>query len=271
MILTSTLLGLLFIQPSAEASAHLYQDPDVSKFFTQVGTDPTFEELLQAGKLPSMRNTTMGVKGSKISINKRLVESLPESRSPIPKAISLHTLLNSSILRKDFPKWTRWYQEDGNTQVFRLFKGEVNRRNERPLAARVEAFSNLKWTEAEGAWHEWSGVVTAIKPVGMNLQVKNTVNDWAVSIVVGRDGRVKVNHRRGVDEYVAENMIGKPFLLTVRDNGRDYEVYLDDKKVGSGSFSRPIGTTSFRWGMYVGEKTVDYDAMIFFSGVKIDG
>lgn len=217
-----------------------------------------------------MRNSTSGVTGSRIQVDRVLVEAMPEAKRPIPEAISLHTLLNSSIPRKDFLKWTRWYQEDGNTQIFRLFKGETNRRNARPLAARVEAFSSVNWTAAEARWHEWSGVVTAINPVGMNLQVKNSVNDWAVAIVVGQDGRVKLDRRRGTDDYIAENMIGKPFLLKVRDNGREYEVLLNGKTVGTGSFSRPKGTTCFRWGMYVGEHLVDHDAIIFFSGVKLD-
>lgn len=238
--------------------------------FTQIGTDPTFEVLLKTGKLPNAKTSTAGVTGSKIQVNRELVEALPEAKRPFTREIRIHTLSNSSIPRSDFPKWSRWYQEDGHTQVFRLFKGETNRRNSRAFAARIEAYSDIKWKESEGKWHEWNGVVTAINPVGMNLQVKNSDNDWSVAIHVSKSGNVMLNRRRGNDETIATNMIGKPFLLTVRDNGRDYEVFLNGKKVGTGTYARPTGTTCFRWGMYVGDNEVTHDAMIFFSGVSID-
>jgi hypothetical protein len=48
-------------------------------------------------------------------------------------------------------------------------------------------------------------------------------------------------------------------------------VYLDGKKVGSGSYARPAGKTSFRWGMYLGKGAVTHDAMIFVSGATVDG
>jgi hypothetical protein len=53
--------------------------------------------------------------------------------------------------------------------------------------------------------------------------------------------------------------------------GQDYEVYLADKKVGEGTYARPEGTTAFRWGMYLGKNAVTTDAMIFVSGVAVDG
>lgn len=238
--------------------------------FTQDGTDPTFEALLAEGKLPKEKTSTAGVTGSKVLVNKELVEVTPEAKRPIIQSIKLHTLLNSAIPRKDFPKWSRWYQEDGNTQIFRLFKGEMNRHNDRPLSARSETFTNQHWTEMDGQWHEWSGVITAIKPCGSILQVKSNLEGPAVMILMSENGTVKLNRRRGKDEIIAQDMIGKPFLLRVRDNGRDYEVFFNDKKVGDGSYARPKGTTTFRWGMYVGEHPVNYDAMLFVSGATVD-
>jgi hypothetical protein len=239
--------------------------------FTQIGTDATFEALLAEGKLPAGTNTTTGVTGSKVLVNKELVEVIAEAKRPIIQSIKLHTLLHSALPRKDFPKWSRWYQEDGNTQIFRLFKGEMNRRNDRPLSARAETFSNANWKEADGQWHEWSGVITAIKPCGSILQVKSNIEGPAVMILMSENGTVTLNRRRGKDEIIAKDMIGKPFLLRVRDNGRDYEVFFNDKKAGDGSYDRPRGVTSFRWGMYVGEHPVNYDAMLFVSGATVDG
>jgi hypothetical protein len=57
----------------------------------------------------------------------------------------------------------------------------------------------------------------------------------------------------------------------VRDNGENYEVFLDGTKMGEGSYKRPKGTTAFRWGMYLGKSEVHQDAMIFVSGATIDG
>jgi hypothetical protein len=252
---------LLAVAGSAEEA------PASSKLFTRTGTDFAFKDLSADAKAALAH----GAKGSKVAVNLPIVESLPEARRPIAKDINLHALPDSSIPRKEFDKWTRWYQEDGHTQVFRLFPDEVNLHNTRPLAARIEAYSKVQWTEAQGAWHEWSGVVTPINPVGMSLQVKNSVNDWAMNITIKEDGDVVLDQRRGEDAVIAHHMLGKSFLLRVRDNGLDFEVYLNGKKVGEGRYKRPEGKTAFRWGMYVGEHEVRREAMILFSGVTIDG
>jgi hypothetical protein len=238
--------------------------------FTQQGSDPSFAEVLKSGKLPKGKNSNIGVTGSTINVANQLVELTPEAKRPMPQAIRIHTLGNSAIPRSDFKKWSRWYQEDGSTQVFRLFKGETNVRNARENAARIEAFSNVKWKR--GAWHDWSGTYTIIKPHGAAIfQAKNNLNDWSVQINMNSKGDVILNHRRAADKVIATGMVSKPFRIRVRDNGLEYEVFLDGKKVGEGIYARPEGTTSFRWGMYVGHGTVDDDAMIFVSGATVDG
>ncbi|HSP44320.1 MAG TPA: hypothetical protein VLO11_15705, partial [Luteolibacter sp.] len=192
-----------------------------------------------------------------------------EAKLRIPKDIRIHTLGNSAIPRGEFKKWSRWYQEDGSTQIFRLFKNEVNVRNTRENAARIEAFSNLDFTR--GDWHEWSGTYTIVKPHSCAIfQSKNNINDWSVMINISDNGDVRLNHRRGRDKYIAKNMTGKPFHLRVRDNGHDYEVYYNGKKVGEGSYARPKGPNNFRWGMYLGNNPVRHDAMIFVSGAKFE-
>lgn len=243
---------------------------DQAPLFTQAGTDPAFDELLKDEVIPVGKNSTLGVKGSVITINKDLIERDPNSSTnPVPQNIRIHTLCNSVIPRKDFPKWTRWYQEDGNTQIFRLFTGERNVRNARENAARIEAFSDLKWQR--GDWHEWSGTYTIVKPHSCAIfQAKNNKNDWSVMINLSDNGDITLNHRRHQEDVViAENMTGKSFDLKVRDNGHDYEVYLNGKKMGAGHYDRPEGHTGFRWGMYVGGKTlVKHDAMIFVTGTR---
>lgn len=238
--------------------------------FTQNGSDPTFAEVMKTGNLPKGKNSRTGVTGSTIDVMNKLVEVTPEAKRPIPKAIRIHTLGNSVIPREDFKNWSRWYQEDGSTQVFRLFKGEVNVRNTRENAARIEAFSNVSWKR--GDWHEWSGTYTIVKPHGAAIfQAKNNINDWSVQINMNAKGDVLLNHRRAEDKVIAKEMVGKPFHIRVRDNGHDYEVYLESKKVGEGFYARPEGTTGFRWGMYLGKNPVSNDAMIFVSGATVDG
>jgi hypothetical protein len=84
------------------------------------------------------------------------------------------------------------------------------------------------------------------------------------------EGDVKLNHRRGKDQVIARGMVGKPFHIRVRDNGHEYEVYLNEKKVGEGSYARPKGETSFRWGMYLGANEVTRDAMLLVTGAGVN-
>lgn len=237
--------------------------------FTKEGTDPTFEQLKEEKRFPIGENSTHGVKGSLIRVNHDVVDKLPTAKNAIPKDISIHTLCNVRIDRKSFDKWTRWYQEDGNTQVFRLFKGETNVRNDRQLAARIEAFSSsVTWKKSEGKWHEWEGTYTIVKPhPSIIFQVKNTINDWSVILRMEGNGDINVvNRSPSVTKLVANNMTGKSFVLRARDNGEDFEVFIDGNKVASGSYERPEGTTAFRWGIYRGGKEVTREAMIFVTG-----
>lgn len=242
---------------------------DPSAFFTQRGTDPSFERVMRSGDLPRGRNSTHGVEGSTVRVNDQLLKSGPNARRKIPQPINIQTLGNSVIRRSDFARWSRWYQEDGNTQVFRLFQGEENVRNSRKQAARIEAFSALKWKR--GIWHEWVGTYTIIKPHNCAIfQSKNNVNDWSVQLNMRSNGDILLNHRRGKDKIIARNMVGKPFHIRVRDKGHEYEVYLNGVKQGEGVFARPTGDTGFRWGMYLGASDVKHDAMILVTGAGID-
>jgi hypothetical protein len=234
------------------------------ELYSQEGTDPTFESLLAEGVIPVGSNSTRGVTGSVIRVKH------PVPGGPIPKDIAIHTLCNASIPRRDFAKWTRWYQEDGNTQIFRLFKDETNVRNDRKLAGRIEAFGGQWDAGITNVWHEWEGTYTIVKPHGAAIfQSKNNLNDWSVMINLSDSGDIKLNHRRHQEDVViATNMTGKSFALKVRDNGRDYEVYFNGQKVGAGHYDRPAGKNAFRWGLYVGANEVRHDAMIFVTGAR---
>jgi hypothetical protein len=243
------------------------RNPD--QFYDQKGTDLGFQEILKSGDIPRGRNSRQGVMGSEVTLNHELLDDGPNADRPIPENIFLHTLGNSRIRRSEFERWSRWYQEGGNTQIFRLFKDETNLRNSRPFAARIEAFSDVAWSRGE--WHEWVGTYTILKPHrGAIFQARNEVNDWSVQLNLSDDGDVILNRRIGEDEVIARNQVGRPFHVRVRDNGHDYEVFLNGRKVGDGSYPRPEGRTRFRWGLYRGGRPMTHDAMILVTGAAVD-
>jgi len=243
---------------------------DVETLYTQTGTDPTWQELLDAAAIPVGQTSSAGVTGSDIDVVNNLVEVGPNANNPIPNGLRIHTLGNSSVQSGDFDKWSRWYQEDGNTQVFRLFEGEVNVRNDRPNAARIEAFApNVQWQEGDG-WHKWQATYTIIKPISAAIfQAKNNINDWSIMLNMSPSGNVTMNRRVGEDEVIAQNMVGVPFDIAIYDNGLDYQVYLNDVFQGAGQYSRPEGQSVFRWGMYKGNNVVEDDGMLFVTGAKV--
>ncbi len=243
---------------------------DVSTLYTQTGTDATWQQLLASNAIPIGTTSTAGVTGSVINVNNTLVEVGPNKGNAIISNLRLHTLGNPSVMRGSFSKWSRWYQEDGTTQVFRLFKDEVNVQNDRVNAARIESFNpDIDWAAGDG-WFKWQGTYTIIKPLGAAIfQAKNSDNDWSVMINTNGNGDVTLNHRRGTDEVLATNMVGQPFDITVYDNGTNYAVYMDEQYAGYGAFDRPTGVSEFRWGMYVGDSVPAKDAMLFVTGAKI--
>lgn len=240
-------------------------------FYTQRGDDPTWEEVMESGKLPRGENSNGGFKGSTVSVDHSLLASSPDAGRKIPEDIFIHTVGNSLIKRGEFRDWTRWYQEDGNTQVFRLFKGEENVRNERKLAGRIEAFSSLKWDKGD-RFHEWTGTFTIIKPHRAAIfQVMNSEIEWAMHVSMDENGDVSYKHRvGGGSKVIARDMAGKPFNLRVRDNGHDFELFLDGKSQGAGTYARPDGVTNFRWGIYLESRECLNDTMLLVTGAGIN-
>jgi len=258
-----------YIIVSMTLSRPVFAGPE-ERFYTQIGSDPIFDAVMKSGKLPRGRNSGKGFTGSKVKINHDLFKGSSNAHRPLIQDIKIHTLGSSSIDRKDFAKWSRWYQEDGNTQIFRLFKDEENVRNSRKLAARIEAHSGFSWKKGDG-WQEWVATYTIIKPHNCCIfQAKNPINHWSVMLNINDAGDVKINSRRGEDKLLAKGMTGKPFDIRIRENGHNYEVYFNGKKEGEGVFARPKRNTNFRWGMYLGAKPVRHDAMILVTGAAIN-
>lgn len=241
------------------------------------GVNPAFEEIRD-----SISN---GFGGTIIDVNNELVEGGAFGDFDIQGDLNLHTLANSSIGESNHDNWSRWYQTDGKTQVFRLFPEEENVRNSRPLAARTEIFdTNTAWNVSDGEWNEWVGRYTIIKPINASIfQAKDRDDEaWSVHLNMREDGRVLVTHRRPLPgqpktETLIENAIGQPFDVRVRDNGLDYEVYLGNSAAPftTGQYVRNSdpnddSDTRFRWGIYVGAQEVPSEALVFVSHASVN-
>ena len=242
------------------------------------GVNPPFSQIRN-----SIQN---GYNGTKIDVNNALVEGGRYRTFSIQKPLRLHTLANANIVG-DFHLWSRWYQTDGKTQIFRLFPGEENVRNSRPLAARSETFdAKTGWNIAGGGeWHEWVGRFTIVKPIhAVILQIKDSdTDDWSMRLLMNAEGNISVCHRRPLPgqvktETLIENATGESFDIRVRDNGLDYEIYMGDNQsrpFSAGQYVRndepgDHSLTHFRWGMYVESNEVPSEGLIFVSHASVD-
>ncbi len=241
------------------------------ELYTQTGTDPAWKDIF-GSVLPKCKVSMDGVPGSKIEVNAVVEARSAFGKYAIDQKIQIHTPGNKSVVRDDFPKWSRWYQEVGNTQVFRLFTGETTGLCNRPNAARVEA--EQAGTYSRGKWHEWIGALTVVQPDGCNgcaiFQIKTDSDlQWPLQMIMENNGDVVAQQRKGGSKKIIQNTIGKTFDIKIRDNGTDYEIHVGNEIVFKGSTSRS-SSNHFRWGMYMGNQAPKKDLMILFTGANIN-
>lgn len=215
--------------------------------------------------------------GSTIRVNRELVAIGPYAGREIPRDITIHTPTSSLIRRPDFGTMTRWYQEDGNTQVFRMFPGDDNVRNERALAPRTEAFGGASWKRGDG-WHEWSGRYTFIKVRGGAVfQIKHNSTYWSMQLNIepGQDGAFDLAfqrlHNAKAKQVLARDVVGKSFDVRVLDDGTRHRVYLNGELRVDGEFSdrKDDERNHFRWGMYSPKSAMDREILILVTGVYV--
>ena len=277
-----------------QSAAKAHQDPiqsvavPISTLYKQHGTDKTWQALIASDALKPIGSfTTKGADGAKITLNRSLIETGQYANNPInakQRNMRLHTLGHPAIDHSEFSNWSRWYQEQGNTQIFRLFKGEVNTSNKRANAARVEAFiPSQKWMPETGVTREFGARFTVINSLGCVaphycsiFQAKgNSVDHWSVMLRVDNKGALWFHPRIGMGEennkvrtLISANVIGRPFDMRVIDDGLNYEMFIDGQSVGNGVWKRTqhIG---FRWGIYVGESEVADDITLLVTGASM--
>ncbi|MCU0792504.1 MAG: hypothetical protein MUE42_06570 [Opitutaceae bacterium] len=262
---------------------------DPTDLYTRVGTDPTFQELIDTGVIvPGVSSSLNPVPGSTIQVNHPALERQTGVHGEIPDDIRIHTQTNPAVLRGKFSNFTRWYQEDGGVQVMRLFKDEQNIRKgagEKGSPGRIEAFFPL-FPVAPGTWSVWEGTYTIIEPVGGNIfQLFHEGGQlWAFHLRMSGSGEIFFARRRpipGLPDRItlATDMKGKSIRFRVLANGADYQVFkkipqvdADWQLVTTGSYvPAKDNKISFRWGIYHGSqagKSIPNDGLIFVSGVS---
>ncbi len=278
---------LILILPAAFAAPE--------DLYTRVGTDPTPAELIANGTIvlgDAWSNNT--VVGSQIIVNDPLLEQETGVLGPFSNISGVHIPISGR--RSDYADITRWYQADGNTQIFRLFQGEHNYRSgnvgDDPAIwyanappSRVESVSPTL-AVTPGTFREWEGTYTVIHPMGATIfQLFHEGSDlWSFHLGMSSTGTISFNRRRTIaglpdNITIAENMIGKSVGIKVRADGYNYEIYkkihLEDndwKLVTIGYYQQsPSNRIIFRWGMYPGSqpRSTPVDCMLFVTGAKI--
>jgi hypothetical protein len=216
--------------------------------------------------------------GSTIRVNQDLVEWGPYRNRTIPQNIAIHTLTSSSIRRTDFPSMTRWYQEDGNTQIFRLFPGEDNVRNQRSNAPRIEALGYAnKWKYGDG-WHQWAGRYTFLEVrTGAVFQLKHNETYWSLHISLEEkdDGTFDLFylklHDMASKVVLARDVVAKSYDIKVLDDGLNHKVFLNNQLVVENFIHRPPDNENHaRWGFYSpGIGAMDRNILIFVTGAYV--
>ncbi len=247
------------------------------EFYQQSGTDESWESIIKGKKIPIGHNSEAGLTGSRIDVNNELMDKLTYGKHGIPQEIKIHSPGSSQISRGDFPKWTRWYQEDGNTQVYRIHKGEYNVRNSREGAARIESFDVNQFKKGDG-WQTWEGSYTIVDVEGCVgphycgiFQVKDGGCCWSVMLKLKSSGELIVDHLKSASKTLSKDVRGKSFDIKIRDDGLKSEVYFNGKLEYESSYSSRNGSSYFRWGMYFGRSIPTQTSIIFVTGATING
>ena len=198
---------------------------------------------------------------------------------PIIRPIGLHVPTHSNISPRFFGNVTRWYQEDGTTQIFRLFPGDDNVRNKREHAPRSEAFGLKSWRRGDG-WHEWSGHYTFLKVRGGAVfQIKHNSTYWSMQLVLGEnpnlEGVFDLYYQKLRDPdaktLLLKDVVNKGVDIRVLDDGTNHKVYVDHKLVVENQMTdrRDDEDNRARWGMYTPRSAMDREILIFVTGAYV--
>ena len=235
-----------------------------SPYYTDTSSpvNPPWAQILPSLNVAS--NDPGPVNGSVLSVVNSLTETGFYGARPLSVGTRrIHVCCNSSS--SSFTGFTRWYQQDGNTEVFRLFVNDENTSSTRANAARCESFTLDRWMLPDNVTYEWTGHYTiARRQQGYAIfQVKNDADDWAVQLNISGSGTLVVNNRRNATDVTVRNpdgsvrdFDGQGFDARIQDDGRRYKVWIDGEVLADNYFDRTNvagNENNFRWGKYMGD------------------
>lgn len=240
------------------------------------GWNPTWANLIgnepraitnaeQAALRNKVANGTIDTDGTLVDVPNSTIETTGTgSRSVMPDSqMRWHNPLNSQVT--DPNENSRWYQKDGNTQVFRVFPGDENWQNSRVGAARSEAYApDLGIRRDDDQVMTFSARYHIAANNGSKdvkiFQSKATAAGgfdpaWGVALHVTAAGSIDII-KRGLtwsenERIVTGKTAGQSFNLRVTDDGFNYKVFIDNVEKAAGSWDRGNLKSVCRWGAYV--------------------
>ncbi|WP_111980000.1 hypothetical protein [Algibacillus agarilyticus] len=246
----------------------------------------------QSAMVNNVKNGNIDTRGTQINVNNAAVETTGTgSRSVMPNSDMLwHNPFGTTYSTSPS---TRWYQKDGNTQVFRIFPGDQNHYGNRVGAGRSEAFvgRHLSTVEADGKTMTFSArfrveknngskdvMLFQSKGSGLNTE-DGTYPAWGISLWVEKDGDVILVKRNSVfsqnEKIDTGYNVGQGFNLRVVDDGYNYKAFINNVEKAAGTWERGNTPTVARWGIYVqgGESgvlngTINDEQIVYVSGAR---
>ncbi|GAB3661494.1 hypothetical protein GCM10028791_36050 [Echinicola sediminis] len=235
-------------------------------------------------------NGAIDTRGTFVDVPNGSIETTSTGSRPLMSDSQMrwHNPLNSQVT--DPSESTRWYQKDGNTQVFRVFPGDQNWQSTRVGAGRSEAYApDLGIRRDENRVMTFSARYHVAGHNGSKdvkiFQSKATAEGefdpaWGVALHVTAAGDIDIIKRGitwGQNERISTGKsVGESFNLRVTDDGYNYKVFIDDVEMAAGSWDRGNLKSVCRWGGYVqggggGVLTgsVNNPQVIFISGVLV--
>lgn len=290
-------LSATFLIAASLASSQAWGDfkgwnPNWSNLTNNVARAVTSQQ--QTSMLNNVNNGTIDTRGTEINVNNSVVETTGTgSRSVMPNSdMRWHNPFGSSYSTSPS---TRWYQKDGNTQVFRMFPNDENFFGTRVGAARSEAFvgNHLSTVEADGKTvtfsarfrvekHNGSKDVMLFQSKGSGLNTQDgTYPAWGISLWVEKDGDIILVKRNQVfsqNEKIDTGFnVGQSFNLRVTDDGYNYKAFINNVEKAAGTWERGDTPTVQRWGIYVqgGESgilsgTINDEQVVYVSGARAE-
>lgn len=279
--------------PPLPASPPASAEGKVEIFTLSGPPDPTFEELLKTHQVigkhgkPEL-STTKPILGTTVHVNHQFLEQGMGKVHDPRKIEKLNIMfpMHGVKPKEAAKKYTRWYQVDGNTQIFRMFKHDIqdNLKSE----PRDEVFTPNYSTKNriivwEGSYcnpDKWGG------GIAFQLGGVPPVNGHGypfISMGVGEE--YQINHRYAFQKpwsgeknhILMKDAKGKNFPMRFRYDGHYYEISTKTpdgqyKVLDGGTLPSSSNKAGFRWGCYVGHKSetgVTGNKLIFVTGAHV--